>query len=241
MSAYRSLALLSLGALLAVVPGISRAHDLWLEPDGAAYLLRYGHHPQLVSHGGDTLVPYNPEIVKTTLCVDAGGSQRPAKFGGTYPVRVEGDCAVAYVLTSSGYWTKTTAGTKNLKKTEAAAPLNAWQSFESVKHVAAWSDAAAKPLGVPLEIVPAGNPLALHDGDKFTVRVLANGQPVPDAVVTYDGKPRGETDSEGAVNVRVRHGGLQLIQATVRSPHPGPEADEVVHTTALTFALGDGR
>ena len=240
MSAFRFVALVWLGALLAA-PTTSRAHDLWLEPGPGGLTVQYGHHPQLVSHGGETRIAYAPAIVKSALCVDAGGSQRPAKFSSTYPVRVEGDCAVAYVLTSSGYWTKTTAGTKNLKKTEATAPLSAWQSFESVKHVAAWSDAAAKPLGVPLEIVPADNPLALHDGDKLTVRVLANGQPVPDAVVSYDGKPRGETDSVGAVNVRVRHGGLQLIQATVRSPHTGPEADEVVHTTALTFALGAGR
>ena len=73
------------------------------------------------------------------------------------------------------------------------------------------------------------------------MRVLAGGQPVPDAVVTYDGKPRGQTASDGTMNVRVRHGGLQLIQAATRVPHAGPEADEVVHTTALTFALGAGQ
>jgi nickel transport protein len=240
MSAYRSVALVWLGALLAA-PATGRAHDLWLEPGPGGLAVQYGHHPQLVSHGGETRIPYAPEVVRSALCLDAAGRQQPARLAGTYPVRVEGDCTAAYVLTSSGYWTKTTAGTKNLKKTEATAPLNAWQSFESVKHVAAWSPAAAEPLGVPLEIIPAENPLALHDGEKLTVSVLANGRPVADAVVTYDGKPRGETDSAGAVNVRIRHGGLQLIQATVRSPHSGPEADEVVHTTALTFALGAGQ
>jgi nickel transport protein len=240
MSAHRSLALAALGALLAG-PLAGRAHDLWLEPAPGGLTVQYGHHPQLVSHGGETRIPYAPEVVRSALCLDAAGRQQPARLAGTYPVRIEGDCAVAYVLTSSGYWTKTTAGIRNLKRTEVAAPLNAWQSFDSVKHVAAWSAAAVEPLRVPLEIVPAENPLILKDGDKLTVRVLANGQPVPDAVVTYDGKPRGETDSAGAMNVRVRHGGLQLIQATVRSPHSGPEADEVVHTTALTFALGEGR
>jgi nickel transport protein len=160
------------------------------------------------------------------------------KLGATYPVAVEGDCAVVYVLTSSGYWTKITAGTKNLKKTEVTAPLSAWQSFESVKHLATWGTGASRPLGTPLEIVPAENPLALHDGDKLTLRVLANGQPVLDAVVTYDGKPRGQTNADGTVNVRVKHGGQQLIQASTRTPHAGPEADEVVHTTALTFVLG---
>ena len=217
------------------------AHDLWLEPAAGGFTVQYGHHPQLVSHGGETQIPYAPAIVKSVVCADAGGGQRSAKFGSTYPVRVEGDCAVLYVLTSSGYWTKTTAGTKNVKKTEAASPLASWQSVESVKHIAQWGAGGDKPLGTPLEIVPGDNPLALKDGDKLTLRVLAGGQPVADAVVTYDGKPRGQTGADGTVNVRVKHGGQQLIQASTRTPHAGPEADEVVHTTALTFALGAGQ
>ncbi|MGQ9660672.1 MAG: DUF4198 domain-containing protein [Thermochromatium sp.] len=93
-------------------------------------------------------------------------------------------------------------------------------------------------MSTPLEIVPAENPLVLKEGDKLTLRVLANGQPVADATVSYDGKPRGQTGADGTVNIRLKHTGLQLIQASVRSPHAGPEADEVIHTTALTFDLG---
>lgn len=216
------------------------AHDLWVEPEAGGYQLLYGHHPR-VSHEGTRQIAYIPDIVKTVVCLDAAGGRRPAKAGGGSPVKIEGDCAVLYVLTSSGYWTKTTAGTKNLKKTEVASPLGSWQSFESVKHIARWGSGAASPLATPLEIVPAENPLALKDGDKLTLRVLANGQPLADATVSYDGKPRGQTGADGTVNIRVKHGGLQLIQASTRSPHAGPEADEVVHTTALTFALGAGQ
>lgn len=215
------------------------AHDLWIEPEAGGYRVLYGHHPR-VSHEGARELPYAADTVKSVVCLDAAGARRPATVGSSSPVRIEGDCAVLYVLTSSGYWTKTTAGTRNLRKTEAASPLAAWQSFESVKHLAAWGSAAAGPVGAPLEIVPEQDPLALRDGDKLGVRVLADGKPVAGAVVSYDGKTRGETGPDGRVNVRVRHGGLQLIQAAVRTPHPGPEADEVVHTTALTFALGAG-
>jgi len=184
---------------------------------------------------------YAPDNVKSVVCLDAAGARRPARAGGSSPVKFEGDCAVLYVLASSGYWTKTTAGTKNLKKTEASLPLGSWQSVESVKHIAKWGSGASSPLATPLEIVPAENPFALKDGDKLTLRVLANGQPVADATVSYDGKPRGQTGTDGAVNIRLKHAGLQLIQATTRTPHAGPEADEVVHTTALTFALGAGQ
>ncbi len=220
--------------------GTVSAHDLWIEPEAGGYIVLYGHHPQ-VSHEGARQLAYAADTVKSVVCLDPAGARRPAKAGGTSPVRVEGDCAVLYVLTSSGYWTKTPAGTKNVRKTEAAAPLSAWQSFESVKHLNAWGPGAAEPIGVALEIVPLQDPLGLRDGDKLGVRVLADGKPVAGAVVTYDGKTRGETGADGTLNVRVRHGGLQLVQASVRTPHAGPAADEVVHTTALTFALSAGQ
>lgn len=216
------------------------AHDLWVEPEAGGFQLIYGHHPR-VSHEGARQIAYDPDIVESVACLDAAGGRRPAKVADGSPVMIEGDCAVLYVLTSSGYWTKTTAGTKRLKKTEAASPLASWQSFESVKHIARWGGGPASALVTPLEIVPAKNPLALKDGDKLTLRVLANGQPVADATVSYDGKPRGQTGADGTLNIRVKHGGLQLIQASTRTPHAGPEADEVVHTTALTFALGSDK
>jgi uncharacterized GH25 family protein len=226
-----------LGVGVAAAMSAAVAHDLWVEPMAGGYQLLYGHHPR-VSHEGMRQIAYATDIVKSVVCLDAGGGRRPAQVGGGPPVKIEGDCAVLYVLTSSGYWTKTTAGTKNLKKTEAASPLGSWQSFESVKHIVRWGSGAGSPLATPLEIVPAENPLVLKDGDKLTLRVLANGQAVADAAVSYDGKPRGQTGADGTVNIRVKHGGLQLIQASTRTPHAGPEADEVVHTTALTFALG---
>ncbi len=213
------------------------AHDLWVEPFAGGFTLRYGHHPQ-VSHDGARELAYSPSIVRSVTCLDAAGTSRPTRVGTAAPVEIAGSCAVAYVLTSSGYWTKTPAGTKNVKKTETSSPLGSWQSFESVKHIAQWGSAAASPLRTPLEIVPLDDPLALKDGDKLSLRVLADGRPVADAVVTYDGKPRGQTGPDGAMNIRLRHGGLQLIQASVRAPHAGAEADDVVHTTALTFALG---
>jgi nickel transport protein len=227
-------------ACLVCFPAAVSAHDLWVEPEAGGYQVLYGHHPQ-VSHEGARQIPYAAEGVRSVICLDAAGGRRAVKIGSGSPVRVEGDCPVLFVMTSSGYWTRTTAGTKNIKKTEAASPLGAWQSFESVKHLSGWGPAAANPVGTPLEIVPAGDPLALRDGDKLSVRVLADGKPVAGAIVLYDGKVRGETGADGAVNVRIRHGGMQLIQASVRTPSPGPEADEVVHTTALTFTLGDGR
>lgn len=225
-----------LGVGFAAGLSAAAAHDLWVEPEATGYQILYGHHP-LVSHEGVRRIPYDADIVRSVVCADAAGGRRPVEVGGTSPVEVEGDCAVLYVLTSSGYWTKTTTGTKNIRKSAAGMPLNSWQSFESVKHIAQWGSGASNPLSTPLEIVPTENPLTLEKGDKLTVRLLADGQPVPDALISYEGMPRGKTGADGSVNIRLRHGGLQLIQASMRRPYTGPDADEIVHTTALTFEL----
>jgi nickel transport protein len=76
------------------------------------------------------------------------------------------------------------------------------------------------------------------EGDKLRVRVLRDGRPVAGATVTYDGKVRGTTGEDGGINLRLRHGGLQRIQAGLNEPHEGPQADEVTHTTTLSFELG---
>ncbi|MGQ9660671.1 MAG: hypothetical protein ACUVT0_11495 [Thermochromatium sp.] len=120
------------------------AHDLWIEPVAGGYQLIYGHHPQ-VSHEGAQRIDYTPDIIQSVVCLDGAGSRRPAKIGDRSPVTIEGSCVVLYVLTSSGYWTKTPAGTKHLKKTEAASPLVSWQSFESVRHIAQWGGGGGRP------------------------------------------------------------------------------------------------
>ena len=228
------LALLLVPLLLAALP--AAAHDLWLEPTAEGYLVRYGHRAHS-GHAGAQEVRYEPGAVKAAQCV-AGGAPAAMPVGTAYPVLIQGHCDVAYVLMSTGFWTRTPLGTKNQPKTTVPTPLGAWQSFDSVKRLERWTDEAAQPLGVALEIVPLDNPLAVGVGDKLTVRLLHDGQPMAGRSVSYDDRPRGVTGADGTINVRLRHDGEQTIQASARMPYAGPEADEIVHTTALSFRLG---
>lgn len=212
------------------------AHDLWLEREGDTYTLYYGHLHQDPSHGGARRIEYAPGAVKGSACFDASGAPRDVTpQAGAYPWRLVADCAVTCVLTSSGYWTKTPFGTRNVPKTEAQGAVASWLSVEGVKRVDAWSEALARPLTPDLEVVPLNDPLALREGDKLRLQVTFGGRPVPGVTVAYDGRTRGETDAEGRVNLRVRHGGLQLVVASWRAPLASELADEVVHTATLVF------
>src|SRR5438046_1857597 len=60
----------------------------------------------------------------------------------------------------------------------------------------------SQPAGLPLEIVPESDPLALRAGDSFRVRVLQDGQPLPAirvACMAPSGqiRARGRTDRSG--------------------------------------------
>jgi nickel transport protein len=175
--------------------------------------------------------------VQGVLCVGADGREAPAEVTRSYPVTVRGACAAVYALTSSGYWTKTVHGTRNVPRDAASAVVDSWLSFEGVKRLDGWGPSLAEPITQDLELVPLEDPLSLAPGDKLHLRATFRGQPRPGVVVAYDGKPRGESDAEGRVNIRLRERGLQLIRAGFSEALDWPKADRVVYATTLVFDL----
>ena len=55
--------------------------------------------------------------------------------------------------------------------------------------------------------------------------------------VAYDGEPRGATDGEGRINLRVRHGGLQQVSASIETPLNDGKADTLIRGATLNFML----
>ncbi len=218
-----------------VLTGEARAHDLWLEKDGAGFVLQQGHRHS--AHGSSHLVEYRPESVQEALCFNSEGDRVNFQKEANSPYRITGQCAVAYVLTSSGYWTKTPYGTENVAKAQARVPIRSWLSYESVKRIDGWGTGPAKPLTKDLEITPQVNPLTLHPGNELRLLITSGGSPAAGVAVTYDDKPCGKTGTDGTINVRVRHPGFQIVQATLRRPDPTGKADEVIHTANLNFEL----
>jgi len=211
------------------------AHDLWVERQDGQFVLAYGHEHS--GHGGKERLAYQPRHVEQAVCVDAAGRPRPATLQSGYPVGLRGDCAATWFLLSSGYWSKTPHGTRNVPKTEAGPVLSSWLSVESVKRVDAWGQGLSAPLTRELELVPLADPLSVRPGGKLKVAVYRDGRPAPGVTVAYLGHPRGVTGADGSVNIRLKQPGYQLIQASLELPLRDGKADKAIHATALAFEL----
>lgn len=234
-----SLHLLTLPVCLAalfILAGPAVAHDLWVEREGRLHTLLYGHRH--AGHAGTGRLEYPSGQVKRMACFNGSGREMPAEPGMTYPVTLRGDCAATWFLTSSGYWSKTPYGTRNLPRTEAGgAVLASWLAVESVKRLDAWGEPLTRPLTRDLEIVPLANPLVMKTGDKLRLAVYRDGHPVEGVTVAYFGHLRGVTGNDGTLNVRLREPGYQLIQASMELPLQDGNADKAIHATALVFEV----
>jgi len=222
-----------LSSLLLALP--AQAHDLWIERGGLLHTLAYGHGRS--GHEGAKTLEYPPENVKQALCFNAAGQEITAERGRGYPATLKGDCAASWFFVSSGYWSKTPYGTKNLAKNEAGAVIESWLSVEGVKRIDQWGTGLAQALTRHLELVPQDNPLKLQVGDKLRLRAWFQGKPAAGVTVAYFGKPRGISDSEGQVNLRLQNPGFQLIQASLELPLNDGRADKAIHAGSLQFEI----
>lgn len=222
-------------ACLLAAPGSALAHDLWIERDGPLFTLAYGHERS--AHEGAKTLEYAPESVRQAACFNAAGRQIDAELRRGYPATLKGDCAASWFFVSSGYWSKTPYGTKNVAKDQAGAVIESWLSLETVKRIDRWGPGLGHALRRELELVPLENPLALKAGDKLRLAVWFQGRPAAGVSVAYFGKPRGVTDAEGRINIRLQHPGFQLLQASLERPLDDGKADKAVHAAGLQFDL----
>lgn len=101
-------------------------------------------------------------------------------------------------------------------------------------------DSWSRPVGMGFELVPETDPTQLIAGGEFPLRLLKDGQPIPDlAVGLLAGNAKSgslsKTDSEGRVRLRLERGGWWLIRATVLEPSSKPDLDWESRFTTLTL------
>jgi len=210
------------------------AHEYWIGKDAGRLVLHQGH--RTAAHAGAAQVAFDPAIIVRTVCTEKSGKIVPLQAKGS-PPGVEADCAQISFQLSSGYWTKTPWDTVNKPHNEVKGALESWLSQETVTRIDQWSPALAKPTVAGLSLVLSANPAALKQGDKFTLQAVLDGKPVPEVPVAYDGETRGTTDAEGRINLRVRHGGLQQISASLETPLKDGKAETLIRGATLNFVL----
>ncbi len=211
------------------------AHDLWIERNKDRMVLYYGHIKP--KEGEESLIKYKVENVLKALCFNGEGKRMEVQIERSYPLSFPANCLAYYVLFSTGYWTKTAKGTKNLPKDEVEDPIESWLSYEGVKRLEGWTEAFRKPLTEDLEIVPLENPFSANLYSKISLRVYYKGKPVKGAAVAYQGHLIGFTDREGNINVRIKERGLQKISASIKEKFDGVKADYTVISTNLIFEV----
>lgn len=228
--------------LFLTMAGSSAAHDLWIEPGDGGYVLYQGHrqsdhdhgaHGHSSHHHGPELVPYAEGFVQRAVCASADGTTRELTPADGYPVRFDGPCAALAVVASSGVWTKTVHGTKNAPPEGLTGVVRSWRSVDTVKRIEPGAGMADRPLTGGLELVLVNDPAGLEVGDKLRLQAVYGGRPRPGVTLAYHGDPRGVTDAEGRVNVRVRHPGLQLLSGSFEEPGE----PVTVHATVLQLEV----
>lgn len=221
--------------ILQLTINLATAHDYWLEKEGEDYLLYNGHY--VSQHKGDAIVPYDPSIIKQINCANQTGEILHTEFSRTYPIRIHGPCACILIEAETGIWSKSLAGITNQSQEEIASSLRSWQSIEGLKWLEVWSESLSQPISPGLELVSTNDPFKLKPGDKVRLLVTWREKPRPGVTVAYGGDPRGVTDKDGRINIRIRHGGIQVITASMDEPSVDGTSDKTVHSTSLIFIL----
>ena len=219
----------------------AHAHDYWYKLEGQGYLLYRGHHH--IKHGGEDIVPYDPAIVKGIFCASPDGHVQTFPPPSSYPARIPGPCTRLTVEIDSGYWTQTWDETLNQPKNAVSNAVYSWKALESTQMLNSWQDAQShRPLSNGLEILLEKNPFVLEKGQKLRLLVMLNGTPLEGVTVAYDGTPRGVTGKDGRMNIRIRHGGSQIITGSIDEPSPDrKKADKLTRSTTLFFELPNVR
>lgn len=255
--------------LLLVVPcGSAFAHDLWLVPPEKAEAGRAAtvkavsgtkfpkgdHAPDPAKF--DRLVFVKPD--KTDGKLEAAGTETAAGLltltpaePGVYAVAVttkpklielDADAFNSY-LVSDGlpHIYQLRAKEKTLDR---PAKERYSKSPKALFRVGAGGGDPCRPVGLPLEIVPAQDPFARKPGDALKVKVLFRDQPLADANLDWDHPGDGEgfagtvrTDADGEALVPVAKNGLMTVRLTHMTRPAEKEYEWESFWTSLTFRV----
>ena len=213
------------------------AHDFWVEKAGTTLKVVYGH--------GSQRLPYDPSSIKEVRGFDAQGKEIQVgveKKKESALLVPKGEASVITMTVDDGYWVKTIMGLKKGTKREKKKVIDSYQALDCSKAILTWGEAAGKPLGLKLEIVPLQNVFEVKAGQKLQVKVLLDGEPLANVEVeSIEHTKTAKTDAKGVAEVPLSGEGLKVITARYRMPlKDNPDADALKLTASLTFGEKGG-
>ena len=250
--------------LLGLFPNLAIAHDTWLLPDrwrvapGEAFDFTLtsgmGFPAFETAVKGDRLAVRSLRLAGQTTTLDLGASDRALHLS----ARSKGEgVAVAWIATRERSLSLTPKQVEEylaeIGATETVGPAwkksgqAAWRETyvklaKSFVRVGAADDRSwAEPVGLALELVPASDPTRLTVGDTLRLRLLSQGQPLPDFPVGVVPAPPARarllrTDAEGRLSAVLDQLGPWMLRVTLIRPsetRPG-EWDSAFTTLTLS-------
>jgi nickel transport protein len=193
--------------------GPAHAHYLWVVEEDGQYVVARGTPP-------NDREAYHPDAVTLIKAFDRGGAEvvieRVNDKAGVF-FRAQQPPSVATVMCDWGSRVKTTRGKKLMTRKEAEAQgfrvLEAFTSIQTSKTLFEDGDAVLKNLGMRFEVVPLSSPFQLKPGAPLEVRLLFDGAPLKDTMVSTDGCVETKTDQNGMARVDGFHEGWNIIMA----------------------------
>lgn len=207
------------------------AHEAWVALSGPRHEILYGHLEQPDRH-------YDLAKIKRLLAFDGAGHAVAVELSsGQHPATVAAAKAAIFLLDfDNGFWSKTTAGSKNLPKNQVPDALSGMRSLKYGKTVLAWGPLAQKAFGQRLEVIPeiAAAPKA---GTNLPLRVEFDGKPLAGASVQLEGYQKSvvKTGADGRANIGLGPTGMQVIVAGHEVKLDQVEADSEKHSANLVF------
>lgn len=230
---YKRLLLL---IILSIPQWSASAHDVWLVPaERDAMKLVFGHP-------GD-LEAYDPaHVIETTTIGNQGArTQAVSRVVDRHLVITrKADTVLIIVDYDHGIWTEDAREVAvNKPKHDVPGYTSSVHEKMFAKALLGWGEAASKPTGSRLEILPLANPFAMKAGEELPVQLMFEGAPLAGAELEMLGvSDLFITNREGKVSLPIPDQGFQYILAYHRiklKDHADTDAEKL--SANLTFTV----
>ncbi len=208
------------------------AHVIWFESvNDRQYEIFYGHPEENAPE------PFVIEKFQKATAYDANQNVIASTTSfedGRFFVNTESSPSILTAFYDNGFWRENADGSFDNITQEEAEATNYENTSQFVKYAKGIFDKDAvfdQNFGLPLEIVPLENPLALDQGDTLGLQVYFQNTLINDPLVEYLGETI-SLDGNGTAFIPIGSSGLEVIEAS----YTDVDSNNVAVSYAATLA-----